>query len=118
MNLQSQIVNLRFLAASGVAGAAAYAWLALGQLPLGAPMFFAAVAAAVLAYGVALLRIPRTAATRSAMVAAALLTIAMRVPMAAVPVGSGSDMFRYVWDARVQRAGLSPYRAVPSDPAL
>lgn len=102
----------------GAVAAAAFCWIALSALPLGFPIFFAAVAAAVLAYGIALFQLPKIAATRAAMVTAALLTIAMRVPMAAVPLGAGSDMFRYVWDARVQRAGLSPYHAVPSDPAL
>lgn len=111
-------VYVRVLTASGAAGTAAYAWMALGALPLGSPMFFAAVAAAVLAYGAALSRIPRIAATRSVIIAAALLTLAMRAPLALAPVGSGSDIMRYVWDARVQRAGLSPYDVLPNDPAL
>lgn len=29
-----------------------------------------------------------------------------------------SDAFRYVWDGRVQRAGIDPFRLVPADPAL
>jgi hypothetical protein len=29
-----------------------------------------------------------------------------------------SDVYRYVWDGRVQAAGVNPYRYVPSDPAL
>ena len=28
------------------------------------------------------------------------------------------DAYRYVWDGRVQRFGLSPYETVPNDPAL
>jgi alpha-1,6-mannosyltransferase len=28
------------------------------------------------------------------------------------------DLFRYLWDARVARSGLSPYAAPPADPAL
>ena len=28
------------------------------------------------------------------------------------------DIFRYVWDGRVQAAGVNPYRYVPADPAL
>ncbi|MPZ19061.1 MAG: hypothetical protein GEV06_14275 [Luteitalea sp.] len=38
--------------------------------------------------------------------------------MLALPEGQGGDAIRYVWDARVQRAGLDPYRARPNDPAL
>lgn len=29
-----------------------------------------------------------------------------------------SDIFRYVWDGRVQAAGINPYRYTPRDPAL
>src|SRR6266480_2356803 len=28
------------------------------------------------------------------------------------------DIYRYVWDGRVQAAGINPYRYVPDDPAL
>lgn len=34
------------------------------------------------------------------------------------PPGLDDDVHRYVWDGRVQRFGLNPYLAVPSDPAL
>jgi alpha-1,6-mannosyltransferase len=29
-----------------------------------------------------------------------------------------TDIYRYVWDGRVQAAGINPYRHVPADPAL
>jgi alpha-1,6-mannosyltransferase len=29
-----------------------------------------------------------------------------------------SDIYRYVWDGKVQAAGINPYRHIPSDPAL
>lgn len=106
------------LAICGLAASAAYAWLAIGGLPLGSPIFFIAVGIAAAAYGAALWLIPRTRVSRRVLIVMALLAIAMRVPLTAVPVGGGSDMFRYVWDARVQRAGLSPYQAIPSNPAL
>ncbi|MEU8546494.1 glycosyltransferase 87 family protein [Streptomyces roseoverticillatus] len=31
---------------------------------------------------------------------------------------TSSDVYRYVWDGRVQAAGISPYDRVPGDPAL
>ena len=102
----------------GLAACAAYFWLAVGGLPLGSPFFFVAVAVATAGYVVALLLARRLPATRSVLIVLGLVTVAMRVPLAAVPVGGGSDMFRYVWDARVQRAGLSPYCTVPSNPEL
>ncbi|UBU16299.1 glycosyltransferase 87 family protein [Nonomuraea gerenzanensis] len=36
----------------------------------------------------------------------------------AAPPSTSTDSFRYVWDGRVQAAGLSPYDRPPSDPAL
>jgi alpha-1,6-mannosyltransferase len=40
-----------------------------------------------------------------------------RVPALAAPPTS-SDVYRYIWDGRVQGAGINPYLYVPADPAL
>jgi hypothetical protein len=46
------------------------------------------------------------------------LALAMRiVPLLGPPLLS-SDVYRYVWDGRVQRAGINPYRYHPADAAL
>ena len=29
-----------------------------------------------------------------------------------------TDIYRYIWDGRVQADGINPYRYVPADPAL
>ncbi len=42
----------------------------------------------------------------------------MRVPPLLAPPFLSSDLFRYVWDGRVQLAGINPYRYIPADPAL
>jgi alpha-1,6-mannosyltransferase len=118
MNRQSQIVNLQFVIAAGAVSAGAFWWMADRGVTLGAPAFYGAMALAALAYAAALMAVPRTRVTGTALVAVALLTVAMRAPLAQLPEGPGSDIFRYVWDARAQRAGLSPYYTVPSDPAL
>ncbi|MGK4579331.1 glycosyltransferase 87 family protein [Kitasatospora sp. HPMI-4] len=34
------------------------------------------------------------------------------------PPRTSDDAYRYVWDGRVQAAGISPYRYTPADPAL
>ena len=65
----------------------------------------------------ALILIRRTAPPR----AFALILIAavvVRIIAAASPVFLSTDIFRYVWDGRVQAAGINPYRYVPNDPAL
>ncbi|MFJ5921581.1 hypothetical protein ACIQF6_03115 [Kitasatospora sp. NPDC092948] len=50
------------------------------------------------------------------------LVLAGSVAVAAVglltPPRTSDDAYRYVWDGRVQAAGLSPYRYAPEDPAL
>ena len=47
-----------------------------------------------------------------------VVAIALRIVAAASPVFLSTDIFRYVWDGRVQAAGINPYRYVPNDPAL
>ena len=43
---------------------------------------------------------------------------AMRLIPLCSPMFLSSDLFRYVWDGRVQLAGINPYRYLPADPAL
>lgn len=54
--------------------------------------------------------------------AAAVLTLigAVSLPLAAgfAPPRSSDDLYRYVWDGRVQTAGIDPYRYVPAAPEL
>ena len=48
----------------------------------------------------------------------AALALAMRVPVAFAPPHLSSDVYRYVWDGRVEAAGFNPYRYKPNDPQL
>ncbi len=43
---------------------------------------------------------------------------ALRLLLLLTPPIMSSDIFRYVWDGRVQAAGISPYAYIPADPAL
>jgi len=106
------------LAACGAAAVMAYAMIGTGVHRLGSPGFFGWTALAVAAYGAALAIVARRAPRRPLLLLIVGLAVLMRAPLVAAPVGPGSDMLRYVWDARVQRAGLSPYDVVPSDPAF
>ncbi|WP_371494377.1 hypothetical protein OG871_04625 [Kitasatospora sp. NBC_00374] len=53
---------------------------------------------------------------------AAALVLAGSIAVAATgllaPPRTSDDAYRYVWDGRVQAAGISPYRYAPDDPAL
>ena len=46
------------------------------------------------------------------------LALALRAVLVCAPPFLSSDVYRYVWDGRVQAAGINPYRYVPADPAL
>ena len=47
-----------------------------------------------------------------------IVAMAMRVMTLAAPPLLSTDVYRYVWDGRVQLAGISPYRYVPVAPEL
>jgi hypothetical protein len=59
-------------------------------------------------------RAPRRAAVALILVGGLALQL---VAMSSAPRLT-NDFFRYAWDARVQAAGISPYRYTPVDPAL
>ncbi len=56
--------------------------------------------------------------SRPALVACAALALAWRIPMLLAPPEPAADLRRYLWDAHLVRAGLSPYAVVPADPAF
>ncbi len=46
------------------------------------------------------------------------IALALRLILLAAPPFMSSDIYRYVWDGRVQATGINPYRYVAADPAL
>ena len=44
--------------------------------------------------------------------------ILLRLIALAAPVFLSDDINRYIWDGRVEAAGINPYRYIPTDPAL
>lgn len=42
----------------------------------------------------------------------------MRVPVVCAPPYLSDDIYRYVWDGRVEANGINPYRYAPADPQL
>jgi alpha-1,6-mannosyltransferase len=42
----------------------------------------------------------------------------MRLAVLSAPPSLSDDIYRYVWDGRVQAAGINPYRYIPADPHL
>ncbi|MGH7113457.1 MAG: glycosyltransferase 87 family protein [Stellaceae bacterium] len=42
----------------------------------------------------------------------------LRLPVLVAPPYLSTDIYRYVWDGRVEAAGINPYRYIPLDPHL
>ncbi|MDR3494528.1 MAG: glycosyltransferase 87 family protein [Ancalomicrobiaceae bacterium] len=62
--------------------------------------------------------IARDAPERWALVVIVVVAVTIRlIALSDDPLVS-TDVYRYVWDGRVQGAGINPYRYIPADPAL
>lgn len=55
---------------------------------------------------------------RTALIVIAVVAIAMRIPQLLLTPYLSDDIYRYVWDGRVQAAGINPYRYLPAAPEL
>ena len=55
---------------------------------------------------------------RSALLIILAGAVAMRLALLFVEPYLSSDIYRYIWDGRVQAAGINPYRYVPKAPEL
>lgn len=114
--------GLAALTVLGVLSAATYAgalpaagWL--GVEPLAAyPVAFAVLFGLYLAS--AWLVSVRSLPTKQALAVVLGFGLLFRALMLPTPVYLSSDLFRYLWDGRVQLAGVNPYRYAPSAPEL
>ncbi len=53
-----------------------------------------------------------------ALILVLLFAVVLRIGALATPPYLSNDIYRYVWDGRVQAAGINPYRFVPASPEL
>ncbi len=77
---------------------------------------WAGLAGAVYAAGVWLVR--RGPVPRGAVPVILAAGLAARLVVVGAPPVLSTDLYRYIWDGKVQAAGVNPYRFRPSDPAL
>lgn len=56
--------------------------------------------------------------SRGDLVACLVLSVVWRVALAGGAPIASDDVYRYIWDGRVQQHGHNPYLSVPNDPAL
>ncbi|CAH0221672.1 glycosyltransferase 87 family protein [Roseomonas sp. CECT 9278] len=110
----------RRLAVLGAIGAVLVATTWAGpsvHLSLGDIAFTALVVGQGLLVLVAL-RVALGCAPGPALAVIATAAVAMRLVLLPVAPHLSTDAYRYVWDGRVQAAGINPYRHIPNDPAL
>ncbi len=81
-------------------------------------VFIAVQSVAVLLYWAAVRQVLRRAPAAPALWIVLAAALVMRAIPLASPMFLSSDLFRYIWDGRVQLHGFNPYRYVPGDPAL
>jgi len=103
----------------GVAIAAAMAVIARCDARRDVEVVLALMAAASAAYLLAvwLVSSRKPADTRGLWLCLAL-ALACRAPLLPVEPTLSDDIYRYVWDGRLQQRGLDPYTVVPNDPAF
>ena len=81
-------------------------------------VFVAFLMAAVVVYLVTVRFVLRHRLPQQAIWVVLGLAFVMRAVLMPAPMLLSSDIYRYVWDGRVQAAGINPYRYIPADPAL
>jgi hypothetical protein len=81
-------------------------------------VFVAVLAIAVVVYLLAVALVLRRPTSKGAVLIVLAVAVAMRLAVLFPQPFLSSDIYRYVWDGRVQIAGINPYRYIPADPAL
>ncbi|HEY1403106.1 MAG TPA: glycosyltransferase family 87 protein [Pyrinomonadaceae bacterium] len=69
-------------------------------------------------YALAAWLVWRAGARRSTLLIVVVFAALFRLSVLFAPPFLSDDIYRYVWDGRVQAAGINPYRYVPADNAL
>ncbi|HEV7208396.1 MAG TPA: glycosyltransferase 87 family protein [Mycobacteriales bacterium] len=70
------------------------------------------------AFAIAAALLWRVRRTRTAVVVALILGVALRIAAISPKAPLSDDLYRYSWDGIVQAHGIDPYRYAPLDPAL
>jgi alpha-1,6-mannosyltransferase len=60
----------------------------------------------------------RAQSARSTLIITLVFAALFRLSFLFMPPALSSDIFRYIWDGRVQAAGINPYRHIPSEEPL
>ena len=99
----------------------ALTWAAVASaraLPATLPHHLLLFVAAGLAWAAATVVVPRLGPSRGQLPIIVVVAVLLRVPAWLTPPTHSDDVYRYLWDGRVQRAGINPYRFAPDAPEL
>lgn len=107
------------LIVSGLILFGAMVWIGTIDPMRSVTLFLGVAVAASVAYLAAVGLIAAGAPASPRLVAAGLLlAVLWRIPLLLAPPLLSTDIYRYIWDGRVQRFGHNPYVSAPADPAL
>jgi hypothetical protein len=82
-------------------------------------IFFSCVGSAGISYLAVVWLLPRARLeSRSALAFCLGVAALWRLPLLLSPPILSTDVYRYVWDGRLQHLGYDPYTVIPDDPAL
>jgi len=85
----------------------------------GSPWFLGLMAMASVSYLVAMYEVSQTrACPRFSFLICLAIAWMLRLTQLFAPAGEHDDVYRYIWDGRVQRFGYSPYTTIPLDSSL
>jgi alpha-1,6-mannosyltransferase len=82
------------------------------------PAFIAVALVQGIVYLAAVWIVSRIESRRSTIVAVLVIAGLLRISVVFTAPYLSDDVYRYIWDGRVQAAGINPYRFVPSDKQL
>jgi alpha-1,6-mannosyltransferase len=102
----------------GCALLAVYLWSLRAHSTADIVWFLQLVLIASVLYIAASFLMIRTQPSHSTLLVVLVFAVLFRLSLLFTPPYLSDDIYRYVWDGRVQAAGVNPYRYAPSDPAL
>ena len=114
------LVNMaKKIFALGVVILAVFSWVRLIDARQEVGVFLALMAIASVAYLLVIWLVhARAPGSTTALVGCLFLGLIFRVVLVSSSPIMSDDVYRYIWDGRVQQYGLNPYGSVPNDPEL
>jgi alpha-1,6-mannosyltransferase len=102
----------------GCASFAVYLWSLRAHSSADIAWFLQLVLIASVLYIAGCWLVIKTQPSHSTSLIVLVFAVLFRLSLLFAPPYLSDDIYRYIWDGRVQAAGINPYRYAPSDPAL